>query len=130
MIATVTGRNPIRTSNVVPPAPLVLPASLPRPRHSFIHQSVTKILLLIFCPSTPAHNGLLFRRRAPDSVRIESARLAFAGRDWKKTLQEDSMKYLLMIIAALALVGTASATSSSADCCGGGGCCPIKMPCC
>jgi len=40
------------------------------------------------------------------------------------------MKYLVAIIAALALVGTASATSSSADCCGGGGCCLIKMPCC
>ncbi len=40
------------------------------------------------------------------------------------------MKYLLMIIAALALVGTASATSRSADCCGGNGCCPIKVGCC
>jgi len=41
------------------------------------------------------------------------------------------MKYLLMIIAALALVGTASATSRSADCCDDGcGFCPIKPPCC
>jgi hypothetical protein len=41
------------------------------------------------------------------------------------------MKYLLMMIAALALVGTANATSRSADCCGGDeGCCPIKLPCC
>jgi hypothetical protein len=41
------------------------------------------------------------------------------------------MKYLLMIVAALALVGTANATSRSADCCGGGGgCCLIKLGCC
>jgi hypothetical protein len=40
------------------------------------------------------------------------------------------MKYLLMIIVALALVGTANATSRSADCCGGKSCCPIKLPCC
>jgi len=40
------------------------------------------------------------------------------------------MKYLLAIVAALALVGTASATSRSADCCGDESCCPIKMPCC
>jgi hypothetical protein len=39
------------------------------------------------------------------------------------------MKYLLMIVAALALVGTANATSRSADCCSGG-CCPFKLPCC
>ena len=30
------------------------------------------------------------------------------------------MKYLLMIVAAIALVGTANATSRFADCCGGG----------
>jgi hypothetical protein len=40
------------------------------------------------------------------------------------------MKYLMMILAAMTLIGTASATSRSADCCGGGGCCPIKLPCC
>jgi hypothetical protein len=41
------------------------------------------------------------------------------------------MKYLLAIVAALALVGTASATSRSADCCGGGSCCLIiKSGCC
>jgi hypothetical protein len=41
------------------------------------------------------------------------------------------MKYLLSIVAALALVGTANATSRSADCCtGGGGCCLIKLGCC
>jgi hypothetical protein len=40
------------------------------------------------------------------------------------------MKYLLIIVAALALVGTANATSRSADCCGGNGCCLIKLPCC
>jgi hypothetical protein len=41
------------------------------------------------------------------------------------------MKYLLMIVAAMALVGTATATSSTADdCCGAGACCPIKVSCC
>lgn len=41
------------------------------------------------------------------------------------------MKYLLTIVAALALVGTANATSRSADCCGGGsGCCLVKQSCC
>ena len=29
------------------------------------------------------------------------------------------MKYLLMIITALAMMGTATATSRAADCCGG-----------
>ncbi len=33
------------------------------------------------------------------------------------------MKYLLMIITTLAMIGTATATSRSADCCGGGKCC-------
>jgi len=47
------------------------------------------------------------------------------------TQQEDSMKYLLMILTAVALMGTASATSQSADdCCGGGACCVIKTKCC
>ncbi|HEV2804983.1 MAG TPA: hypothetical protein VGW57_08650 [Chthoniobacterales bacterium] len=40
------------------------------------------------------------------------------------------MKYLLSIVAVLALVGTASATSRSADCCGAGGCCLVKQSCC
>jgi hypothetical protein len=40
------------------------------------------------------------------------------------------MKYLLMIVAAIALVGTANATSRSADCCGGGACCLVKLSCC
>jgi hypothetical protein len=48
----------------------------------------------------------------------------------KEIQQEDSMKYLLMIVAAIALVGTANATSRSADCCGGGACCPLKLSCC
>jgi hypothetical protein len=39
------------------------------------------------------------------------------------------MKYLLMILVAFALVGTAAATSIAADCCGGA-CCLVKMPCC
>ena len=33
------------------------------------------------------------------------------------------MRYLLMVIAALAMIGTATATSPVADCCGGGLCC-------
>ena len=40
------------------------------------------------------------------------------------------MKYLLMIVAALALIGTANATSRSACCCKGGACCRLKVPCC
>jgi hypothetical protein len=48
----------------------------------------------------------------------------------KEIQQEDSMKYLLMIVAAIALVGTANATSRSADCCGGGACCLLKLSCC
>jgi hypothetical protein len=44
--------------------------------------------------------------------------------------QKESMKYLLMIIAALAFVGSASAISRSADCCGGGACCHIGAGCC
>jgi hypothetical protein len=39
------------------------------------------------------------------------------------------MKYLLMMVAALALVGTANATSRSATCCGGA-CCLVKSSCC
>jgi len=39
------------------------------------------------------------------------------------------MKYLLMIIITLAMIGTAIATSRSADCCGGGRCCS-GGPCC
>jgi hypothetical protein len=40
------------------------------------------------------------------------------------------MKYLWMIVAAIALVGTASATSRSADCCGGDVCCLVDLSCC
>jgi len=40
------------------------------------------------------------------------------------------MKYLLMIVAAIALVGSASATSRSADSCGGGACCMVNLSCC
>jgi hypothetical protein len=47
-----------------------------------------------------------------------------AADEGKEIQQEDSMKYLLMIVAALALVGTANATSRSADCC------LVKLPCC
>jgi hypothetical protein len=52
------------------------------------------------------------------------------GNEEKETQQEDSMKYLLMIVAAIALIGTVSATSRSADCCGGGICCPLQSSCC
>ncbi len=38
------------------------------------------------------------------------------------------MKYLLMILAAMAFIGTANATSRSADCCAGGACCMVA--CC
>ena len=40
------------------------------------------------------------------------------------------MKYLLAIMAAMALIGTAEATSRSADCCGGGACCGGVSHCC
>jgi hypothetical protein len=40
------------------------------------------------------------------------------------------MKYLLMITAALALIGTASAKSRPADCCQGGACCKAQSACC
>jgi hypothetical protein len=86
-------------------------------------------LPLTFLPSTPARNGLLFRRRAPD--RSISRRLVWQLPDESTGIQQRiKMKYLLMIIVALALVGTANATSRSADCCGGKSCCPIKLPCC
>ncbi len=39
------------------------------------------------------------------------------------------MKYLLMFIAALTLVGSATATSQS-DCCTGQTCCAIRLSCC
>jgi hypothetical protein len=39
------------------------------------------------------------------------------------------MKYLLTILAALALVGTATATSR-ADCCDGSACCMAHVGCC
>jgi hypothetical protein len=39
------------------------------------------------------------------------------------------MKYLLVIIAATALLSSANATSRSADCCGGK-CCKNHAPCC
>ena len=40
------------------------------------------------------------------------------------------MKYLLAILAAMALIGTANATSRSADCCeSGGNCCWIGHCC-
>src|SRR6266436_5257871 len=69
------------------------------------------------------------------STRSSAARLTSSWRwlvprlrdEENKTQREDSMKYLLMIVAAIALVGTANATSRSADCCGGGACCLIKL---
>lgn len=39
------------------------------------------------------------------------------------------MKYLFLLIAAFALVGTATATSQS-DCCTGGACCAAHLGCC
>src|SRR5205823_2276689 len=89
------------------------------PLRSCIRRSATRLLPPTFLPSRAAPSDLRFRRRAADSVR--SRRLVrAAGESRKETQPEDSMKYLLSIVAALALVGTASATSRSADCCGGG----------
>jgi hypothetical protein len=56
--------------------------------------------------------------------------LSAAADEGKEIQQEDSMKYLLMIVAAIALIGTANATSRSADCCGGGACCLLNLSCC
>src|SRR5207248_8861730 len=57
------------------------------------------------------------------STRSSAARLTNSWRwlvprlrdEEKETQREDSMKYLLMIMAAIALAGTANATSRSAD---------------
>ena len=51
--------------------------------------------------------------------------MAMAG----KPQQEDSMKYLLALLTALAFVGSATATSESGDCCPGA-CCLINSGCC
>jgi hypothetical protein len=64
---------------------------------------------------------LLFHRRAFDH-RFASARLP-GERGLIEFNRRDSMKYLLMIITTLAMIGTATATSRVADCCGGGRCC-------
>ena len=40
------------------------------------------------------------------------------------------MKYLLILVATLALVGTANAKSRSASCCNGGACCKAHAHCC
>jgi hypothetical protein len=78
-------------------------------------------------PSLPATSGPATARLILFDRVGSSALWARAG---KETQPEDSMKYLLSIVAALALVGTASATSRSADCCGGGACCLVKTSCC
>jgi hypothetical protein len=86
-------------------------------------------LLLSPCASTSGRIVHLFHRREPDRF-AALAHLATAGRGEKKTQQEDSMKYLFVIVAAMTLIGTASATSRLADCCGGGVCCLVKSSCC
>ena len=91
-----------------------------------------------------AHRRAIFRlplhsraRPFASSTRSAAAHLigcgvgsSAAADERKEIQQEDSMKYLLMIVAALTLVGTANATSRSASCCGGGPCCLIKLGCC
>jgi hypothetical protein len=86
----------------------------------------------IFCHGRHSRAGPL-----TPATRSTAARL-ICGQRWlvprlrnegKETQQENSMKYLLMIAAAITFVGTASATSS-ADCCGGGACCLVKLSCC
>ena len=117
-------------------------------------QTMLRTLLSLLCPSR--HGGravclsagrrrkirrVHFLRAAAfgPSSRSAAARLISLPRRlvplWRGenngTQQEDSMKYLLMILTAVALMGTASATSQSADdCCGGGACCLIKTGCC
>ena len=52
--------------------------------------------------------GLLFRRR--ESSWATARLVPLGGARVRETQQEDSMKYLLMLLAATALIGTASAT--------------------
>ena len=55
---------------------------------------------------------------------VNSRRLAHAVSEMQSNSTGGTfMKYLLMMIIALATIGTATATSQRADCCGGGKCC-------
>ena len=76
------------------------------------------------CLTLLAPTVLLFRRRAPDSLGAVSARLAIAGREQFNAIQQENlMKYLLAILAALFVVGSANAATHSASCCGKDKCC-------
>jgi hypothetical protein len=55
---------------------------------------------------------------------VGSRRLAHAVSEMKSNSTGGTfMKYLLMMIIALAAIGTATATSPRTDCCGGAKCC-------
>src|SRR6267143_2784365 len=66
---------------------------------------------------------------AASTTRLIASARPQLGRD-ETNSRGGIMKYLLMLIAALALLGTAQATSTAADCCGGGACCFPDSPCC
>ena len=56
-----------------------------------------------------------------------------SGQEEKEIQQKDNMKYLLMILATMALISTASAAPSrpaKAGCCDGGACCKANSACC
>ena len=56
----------------------------------------------------------------------------FSGQEEKEIQQKDNMKYLLMILATVAMIGTASAAprNAAASCCNGGACCKANSACC
>ena len=55
-----------------------------------------------------------------------------SGQEEKEIQQKDTMKYLLMILATVAMIGTASAAprNAAASCCNGGACCKANSACC
>src|SRR5204863_5897101 len=109
------------------PACLASPCSR-RPLRLFIRPRARNLLPPLPFPGKPARIVHLFHRRAPEPC---PRWLVPQRRDEvEETQQENSMKYLMMILAAIALVGTASATSRSADCCDGGMCCMVNSSCC
>ena len=129
--ARIIARSRTPRRNAALPASSVSPLSSRPSRLSFTRPPARRPSPLTFLRGICCPIVLRFRRRAPDRSAIASARFASAGREQNGTQRRTRMKYLLMIVAALALVGTASATSRSADCCnGGGGCCLIKLGCC
>lgn len=61
---------------------------------------------------------------------IDAGSPLFGARENGTSTKGIQMKYLLLILTALALSDSATATSGSADCCGGGSCCQPPSGCC